>query len=234
MSCLNIYIVCLHYFLGKPPTNVPVPLHNRKQRLRAVEQIIANHNKSKNISSNMIKQIEDYWIISSHANLSIHKVEKMSSSCKGCVLHCESCKICIHTYRCTCENNTLHLNICEHIHACARENKSTPQVNSFILSTVPVLYENQLAVNNQLNDNFVLENNSSDMEINVLSQIENKMEMIHKMMPNSINVSEDDQKYILKYCDNILSILNKNEDACTNNTLISHHENIVSKVHVKQ
>lgn len=226
-------IVCLHCFLGKPPTNVPVPLHNRKQRLLAVEQIIASHNESKNIPSNMIKQIEDYWIISSHADLNVHKVEKMISSCNGCVLHCELCKICIHTYRCTCESNTLLLNICEHIHACARENQSPLQLNSFILSTIPVLYENEFAVDNQLDDNFVFKNDSSDVEINMLSQIENKLEMILKMMPNSINLSEDGQKYILKYCDNILSILNTNEDACTNNTIISHHENIVPKIHVK-
>lgn len=79
-----------------------------------------------------------------------------------------------------------------------------------------------------MDDNFVFKNDSKEMEINMHSQIENKMEMILKMIPNSINLSENDQKYILKYCDNILSILNKNEDACTNNTSINHYKNINS------
>lgn len=69
----------------------------------------------------MIIKIDDYWLVSSETDVNLkYKIEKTLISCDDCVLCCDKCKICIHTYKCTCMNNIIYLNICKHIHACAK------------------------------------------------------------------------------------------------------------------
>jgi len=199
----------MHYVLGELSKDAPVHLHNRKQNITRIEQLIsARHKKSANILIDMIKQTEDFWIISSSTDVSIQfKIEKAISSCNGCVLSCKLCHICIHTYTCTCDDNALYLNICEHIHACAQVDKSTAQHNSYMSSIIPVPCKNQFVVNDQLSDNLKSEEDTYDVHTVFHSQIKSKMEMMLEIMSNKTNLSKDDLNNILKYCDKILSVL---------------------------
>lgn len=73
----------------------------------------------------MMTNIGDYWMIYSETDKNImYKVEKTVATCHECVLHCDICHICIHKYKCMCKEYDIHLNICKHIDACTRENKS--------------------------------------------------------------------------------------------------------------
>lgn len=59
---------------------------------------------------------------------------------------CHECNICLHTFKCSCTDNLIKLNICKHIHACMslffqnsectdvnnRENNSTSAVKDIL------------------------------------------------------------------------------------------------------
>lgn len=217
----------MHCVLGELSKDVPVHLHNSKQNITRIKQLISvRHKKSTNISIDMIKQTDDFWMISSSTDVSIQfKVEKAISSCNGCILNCKLCQICIHTYTCTCNDNALYLNICEHIHACAQVNKSITQQNSYMSSIIPVLSENQIVVNDQLSDYLESEKDIYDVHSVFHSQIKSKMEMMVEIMSNKTNSSKDDLNNILKYCDKILSVLKKNLNF--KETAVSHSINTI-------
>ncbi|XP_054716359.1 LOW QUALITY PROTEIN: uncharacterized protein LOC129225862 [Uloborus diversus] len=46
-----------------------------------------------------------------------YNVTKEDNDCNNCAMTCRLCKICAHSYSCTCMDNVIHLNICKHIHA---------------------------------------------------------------------------------------------------------------------
>ena len=47
-------------------------------------------------------------------------INKEASICEKCNLLCSYCKICIHTYSCTCIDAQIKMNMCKHIHAVQR------------------------------------------------------------------------------------------------------------------
>lgn len=171
---------------------------------------MASHNKSLNFSVDIKKETENSWIICFITDKSIQfKVEKAISSCNGCVHSCKLCKICIHSYTCSCDDNALHLNICEHIHACVQANKSIIQRNLCTSQTIPVLRETQYLINDQLSTK--LENNTYDMNTVLYSQVKRKVEIILNIIYNKFDSTLNDLKCISKYCDNIMSLLEDEE-----------------------
>jgi len=97
---------------------------SKQKKSSKLIQIIASHNKSANILSSMIENIEDCWIVTSEKFETItYKVEKTVATCNNCVLRCNVYQICIHTYKCTLKDNVIYFIICKHIHACARDIK---------------------------------------------------------------------------------------------------------------
>ena len=92
----------------------------------------------KNILPEMRVKFDNYWLVNSEKDINIkYKVEKTYSSCSfECVLRCDMCHICIHSYKCTCLNNLINYNICKHIHACATSEPN--QILNFE-SKVPVM-----------------------------------------------------------------------------------------------
>lgn len=136
----------------------------------------------------------------------------MSSGSCDCVLRCNMCQICIHSYKCTCMNNVIHFNICKHIHACAPKLFQTPLTQNLnstskktlnnVPSIFPCLLENRLIEINEGKEN---------KYSNKQKQIEHKMEVILGMSKRTAlnNAHQDD---VLKYCDKILDILSKNNN----------------------
>jgi len=201
---------------------------SKQKRSSKLIQIIASHNKSANILSSMIENIEDCWIVTSEKFKTItYKVEKTVATCNNCVLRCNVCQICIHTYKCTCKDNVIYLNICKHIHACARDikliSKNIPNHTSI---TSPIVFKNNLVVDNQLNS-FELKNESEKS-----LKIRSKMEIMIGMY-NKSNLPEDDENSVMKYCDKILTLLSKNEDTNFKKTDISNKRKIESQVRFK-
>lgn len=111
-------------------------------------QIISSHNMSSNITPEIIKTNgNNHWLVNSETDKNIkHKVEKIISSCKNCLLRCDKCQICLQ--KCICMNNVVHFNICKHIHACAKI--STPVVTSNNNTITTPVCNNTLNVNNGL------------------------------------------------------------------------------------
>jgi len=110
-------------------------------------KIISSHNKSVNISSNMITEIEpNTWIVTSEIELNIkYVIEKCNVICDNCILRCHSCNICVHTFKCSCIDNVLYFNTCKHIHAIAKLNvvMNIKHENNVIpLPALPAVYEN--------------------------------------------------------------------------------------------
>ncbi|XP_025194303.1 uncharacterized protein LOC112593925 isoform X2 [Melanaphis sacchari] len=184
-----------------------------KQKMSSkLTQIIAAHNKSEKITPDMVVQVDGNWLVNSEADIHIqYRVEKTTLSCDDCVLRCNVCRICVHTYKCTCMNNVIYFNICKHIHACAKR-------QTIITDIETVQNENQsfpspcdLAVDNgflreqgqeQLLNKNIKKNNE---------EIKHKLEMILGIHSRA-NMNEEDQMYIIKQCDNILTTLGKEID----------------------
>lgn len=94
---------------------------SKEKRSSKIMQINTAHKKSKQISQDMITKVnDDYWLVISENDMNVqYKVEKFQSF-DGCALQCEECQICVHSYKCSCMNNIIYLNICKHIHACVK------------------------------------------------------------------------------------------------------------------
>lgn len=89
-----------------------------------VQKVRLSHNISETIELEQIKILENEkgYIIHSLSNPSQqYYIMKVGETCtQTACLKCEKCKICIHTYHCSCIDNVIKANICKHIHACAR------------------------------------------------------------------------------------------------------------------
>jgi len=180
----------------------------KQKKTFKINQIIAAHKKSSEVTPNMISEIDGYWLVNSTTNNNVHyKVEKTNFSCSECVLSCVECQICVHTYKCSCMNNVIYFNICKHIHACAK------QKNNILLPCKPAVTSTltyELAV-----DNGFLQPKETQPKIDENTdntrEITNKLESILGMV-NRTKLNDIDQKYIIKQCDKIISKLAKNTD----------------------
>lgn len=172
-------------------------------------QIIAAHNKSTKITPDMIVEVNGNWFVNSETDIHTqYRVEKTTVSC-DCLLRCNVCKICVHTYKCTCMNNVIYFNICKHIHACAkRQTVTDSETVQNENQSLPLLYD--IAVDNGLlQKQGKLKQNENIMKNN--DEIKNKLEMILGMHSRA-NMNEEDQMYIIKQCDNILTMLGRKKD----------------------
>jgi len=75
-----------------------------------------------------------------------YSVEKVDMICSNCALSCDKCNICVHTFKCSCINNVIYLNICKHIHAIAKLNSSNQSLNSQKIS-IPTIHQDILLKN---------------------------------------------------------------------------------------
>ncbi|XP_049779353.1 uncharacterized protein LOC126176251 [Schistocerca cancellata] len=99
-----------------------VKLSKRKQCSRA-SRVKASHNDSSAITNGMILcRGEGLWEVLSSTGCEVYVVVKNSElTCeRKCSLKCNTCNICVHSYKCSCLDNILNFNICKHIHACAK------------------------------------------------------------------------------------------------------------------
>lgn len=138
------------------------------------------------------------------------------------------CGICIHSYKCSCVNNLIHFNVCEHIHVCVKFCKQNSQTEIVDTYARPTVCMNELLVDNGLVD-IPSHNNSMDSKENLNKEIRNKLEMIVGMNHHT-NLKNEDQQNILKYCDKILSIFAKNQDLRFRSTTSISKVKILSQI----
>ncbi|GFR04196.1 uncharacterized protein TNCT_193341 [Trichonephila clavata] len=85
-----------------------------------LSKIVNSHRLGLEIQSNKIEKLADneWKIESNHSNYIICKKEEECH--RLCNIKCTACKICIHSYTCSCVDNLIRGNICKHIHKVAK------------------------------------------------------------------------------------------------------------------
>ncbi|GFQ72156.1 uncharacterized protein TNCT_466501 [Trichonephila clavata] len=85
-----------------------------------LSKIVNSHRLGLEIQSNRIEKLADneWKIESNHSNYIICKKEEECH--RLCNIKCTACKICIHSYTCSCVDNLIRGNICKHIHKVAK------------------------------------------------------------------------------------------------------------------
>lgn len=142
---------------------------SKQKRSSKILQIIASHNRSVHIKSDMILKVNSYtWKVNSQTDPKTkYIIEKINLPCSDCVLHCEYCKICVHIFKCSCMDNIIYLNICKHIHAIAKVDVIKVQPSSNVIPS-----------NTDENDKLKREilNNTETNITELYKEINNKME----------------------------------------------------------
>ncbi|KAF8774307.1 hypothetical protein HNY73_016872 [Argiope bruennichi] len=143
------------------------------------ETNVQNHLQSILITDEMITPIiedQEWKVKSSHEIPSTYTVRKclkpVCRSCKCSPLHPNS-NICIHEYECSCYDNVIKFNICEHIQACLRVIESKKKQPVATQCRVIVINAQALKQQNT--------NSNSDVEIAF-----NKKLMLLKELSNSV------------------------------------------------
>lgn len=85
------------------------------------------HGKSRLISNDDISQRNtdpESWEVKSQISVKelTYEVIRIRNECPDpqmCVLRCPDCKICVHSFQCSCMDNVIYMNICKHIHKVA-------------------------------------------------------------------------------------------------------------------
>ncbi|XP_039299298.1 uncharacterized protein LOC120355064 [Nilaparvata lugens] len=85
-----------------------------------VRQINESHTASEAIAPSdftVIKEGEE-WVVASSNGIESYVINKSQTICEDACVKCALCSICIHSFKCTCTDNIIKMNICKHIHAC--------------------------------------------------------------------------------------------------------------------
>lgn len=174
-----------------------------------IADINSRHRQSLNIRSETISESDpNEWKVQSEENKNLkYVVRKEESLCEGCNLICSYCKICIHSYICSCIDSQTKLNMCKHIHAVYRYTSSNEEV-------LPKVSEKEVIAQIQESDsfqNFVEANKQSTDSIMKLKV----SQMTHLLDNNNLN-NETKQK-IMKHIDAIIELAS-NKNSIEHNT----------------
>ncbi|XP_050514453.1 uncharacterized protein LOC126889821 [Diabrotica virgifera virgifera] len=80
-----------------------------------LRELRKRHKTSLNLDMDTIVMSEMGWEIPSSSTNDIYLVQKNKPSC-DCQLVCDLCQSCLHSYSCTCLDNSIRWNMCKHIH----------------------------------------------------------------------------------------------------------------------
>ncbi|KAL5244122.1 hypothetical protein ACI65C_011532 [Semiaphis heraclei] len=97
-----------------------------------IQEIKKRHKTSISLNLNITKNDANSWNVDSeHTPNQSYVVKKINEEI-CCVIVCSTCKICIHTFECTCLDYSIKSIICKHIHtiALSQENHTNKMVNS--------------------------------------------------------------------------------------------------------
>lgn len=102
---------------------------NKGKVTSKIRELRKRHKTSKIMDINAIVPSEIGWEIPSSSRNEVYIVQTSKLDC-DCELICTSCKACLHSYSCTCLDNSIKWNMCKHIHlVCDFLKRSGNQVN---------------------------------------------------------------------------------------------------------
>lgn len=78
-----------------------------------VIHIVESHDQSINLKNTIVVN-ENGWLIPSESKPYVYQVTRKKVIC-DCIVRCDSCRICVHEYACTCDGYKLDT-ICKHVH----------------------------------------------------------------------------------------------------------------------
>ena len=83
--------------------------------------------------------VEERWMVQCESKDGMYSVTRRLESC-SCKMSCSTCNICVHMYRYSCMDWSIHCTICKHIHLvymCAMQrNEGDDQKSCYILQCV--------------------------------------------------------------------------------------------------
>ncbi|BES97632.1 Zinc finger protein [Nesidiocoris tenuis] len=111
---------------------------NDAQKVSIIQQ---RHESSRSIPMHHVVESGDGWTVKAQDSDDFYFVESKSDSCE-CNLKCEGCRCCLHSYRCSCSDNCVDNNMCEHIHLVAFLRAQTSMINNAEICVSPIILEN--------------------------------------------------------------------------------------------
>jgi len=123
------------YLKGNKPKRLDIAIHALMRFLRdkLFEKLISSHRGKLTSKISAIRQRHttsltlaeqeatkseedsNLWTVCSKNKYEVYHVTRVNEKC-NCELKCDECKICIHTYICTCPDSAIKFNMCKHIH----------------------------------------------------------------------------------------------------------------------
>lgn len=160
--------------------------------------IKASHRSGESISSDLISVNEEgnEWLVTSITDPSkkYHVVYNIKESCSELCLKCDRCKICIHSYTCSCIDNLIKMNICKHIHACSQFNfEGSNRAMSPLSESLDTMLD--------------IDQANADPDTQNISIIK-KAEMIIGLS-NKVHIEDNERIKIEKYLDKVISLMNE-------------------------
>lgn len=109
--------------VGLKRAEVVEKLEEKLKILRQRHDILKVNNIGVNLNAYIdTTEVPNEWNVSSFAFQDDGVIEMyvvtqvMQSKCDGCPLLCDKCDICLHQFQCTCDDSSVKLNMCVHIH----------------------------------------------------------------------------------------------------------------------
>lgn len=175
-----------------------------KNRMPAKEKKIKQSHK-KALAIIVIEQHEKEgsWVVQSENKKNEYLVEKAEIDCPFdfCGLKCKECKICIHSYTCTCMDNVINFNICKHIHACCMKlsiSNETENIENVQVNEVEARENEFFKSLLTLPQPVILQNTDDELRKNL------------KVIDESISGLDEEEKSEIRKCvDKMLSICNR-------------------------
>ena len=93
------------------------------------------------------------WKVLSKNKTEFYEVRKDNDTC-SCDLRCYECKMCIHSYICSCPDSAIQFNMCKHIHLVLK------LVNQEVIDNAEETEENVLHINDEPVENIAQKNDS--------------------------------------------------------------------------
>lgn len=130
----------LMHFLKNLSSNRPITI-NKGRLTPKLSEIRKRHISSLKMDTAQIHRGNESWrVISKNLN-EVYDIREQKHDC-DCKLICNDCRVCVHAYACSCNDNSIKWNMCKHIHLlCQFLDKSTspPQTNEDISTDEPLV-----------------------------------------------------------------------------------------------
>ena len=141
------------------------------QRIRMIR---ARHQSSLYLDVNSVSpdaSKDDTWQVKSDTAANTYQVSYLKAICdeSQCALDCPDCKVCIHSYSCTCTDYQLYFTICKHIHLVHRHRQLEKNINADIGDNCSTTQDDEMQTD-EANELFQMVKNEKCNHLETLKQ----------------------------------------------------------------